>query len=379
MTFDPRTRLAPRSAARSRSGWALLQVLLLALALGLFVAPFLGEQAATDWDAPDPARRVAAPEGDEAPLDVPFAVDVADFDRVAVAEEFGLDGTLAELIRTESARYFDPASPALAQSGLVQVERLAAGEESYVRHCAGCHGLTGDGSGPAARYLQPRPRNFRKGMFKFVSTKASARPRREDLYSTITRGLVGSAMPDFRLLPEERRWDIVEYVRWLSIKGEFEQLVLDAAWQDEELPDAADLHDIVAERWGAQETKEVYPDVPETPYDAASIERGREYFLSSTGASCVACHGEGGKGDGPTADAFADAWGYPIRPRDLTTGVFRSGGSPKQLYLVIANGIQGTPMPGALGVNTAEEIWDMVHFVQSLSAENPSSGAGEGR
>ena len=30
----------------------------------------------------------------------------------------------------------------------VEVERLAPGEVVYVRQCAGCHGLAGDGSGP---------------------------------------------------------------------------------------------------------------------------------------------------------------------------------------------------------------------------------------
>src|SRR2546425_10261800 len=33
-----------------------------------------------------------------------------------------------------------------------------AGKTVYVKWCAGCHGDTGAGDGPAARYMLPRPR-----------------------------------------------------------------------------------------------------------------------------------------------------------------------------------------------------------------------------
>ena len=57
-----------------------------------------------------------------------------------------------------------------------------------------------------------------------------------------------SATPEFRLVNEEKRWDLVEYVRWLAMKGEFEQLMLDDAWENEELPEALELAELVVER-----------------------------------------------------------------------------------------------------------------------------------
>jgi len=55
-------------------------------------------------------------------------------------------------------------------------------------------------------------------------------------------------MPEFRLVNEEKRWDLVEYVRWLSMKGEFEQMMLDDAFENEELPEAAEISEIIIKR-----------------------------------------------------------------------------------------------------------------------------------
>ena len=67
------------------------------------------------------------------------------------------------------------------------------------------------------------------------------------------------------------------------------------------------------------------------------------------------------------SDAYRDGWGYPIVQRDLSAGGFRVGDEPEALWRVIATGIEGTPMPGALGNNTSEQIWDLVHYVQHLA------------
>ena len=107
----------------------------------------------------------------------------------------------------------------------------------------------------------------------------------------------------------------------------------------------------------------------ETPNDEASIARGREVYFDTAVANCASCHGDTGKGDGPSAEGFDDGWGYPIAPRDLTTGVFRAGSSPADLYRSIATGINGTPMPSFSGSLSPEEIWDLVHFVQNMSKE----------
>ena len=72
----------------------------------------------------------------------------------------------------------DPAAEILSLENL----RIAAGPVSsdrddnhtglYREHCAHCHGISGDGAGPTARTLNPYPRDFRLGKFKFKSTPA---------------------------------------------------------------------------------------------------------------------------------------------------------------------------------------------------------------
>jgi len=55
----------------------------------------------------------------------------------------------------------------------------------------------------------------------------------------------------------------------------------------------------------------------------------------------------------------------PILPRNLKSGEFRGGGHPGDLYLRIANGIEGTPMPAAATLKS-DEIWALVAFVKAL-------------
>jgi mono/diheme cytochrome c family protein len=72
-----------------------------------------------------------------------------------------------------------------------------AGKAVYDQHCAACHGDTGDGNGPAAVWLYPKPRNFSAGLYKIQSTPSGSLPTDEDLHRSITRGLGGSSMPAF--------------------------------------------------------------------------------------------------------------------------------------------------------------------------------------
>lgn len=337
-------------AEHRHAGQGALALVLWILGLALMGAPFLRHPDAPDPEGDDPGRALSE-------IDIPFAEDVAQFE-----SEFDLP--LGKAIEEASERWFGSESETMA--GLVEVDRLDAGRDAYQSYCIGCHGSTGDGAGPAARHLEPRPRNFRKGVFKFTSTSTGEAPLPADIFQTLTRGLSGSSMPDFRLVSLETRWDLVHYVRYLAIRGSYEQLLLDIAWEDEELPEPDDLADTILRRWSPATLRSVYPPIPEPPYGPETVAHGRELFLSPSGANCVACHGEAGKGDGASAGDFRDDWGYPIRPRDLTTGVYRAGAEPAALYRSIATGVSGTPMPAYAGSLSPEDIWALVHFVQSL-------------
>jgi len=103
---------------------------------------------------------------------------------------------------------------------------------------------------------------------------------------------------------------------------------------------------------------------------AADIEAGKAKFLQL----CVACHGEGGKGDGPTGKALAAA-GQPA-PRDFTVGDFildadKDGtmGTDADLREVITKGalvFGGSPlMAPIMGLSDAD-LDNLVAFIRSL-------------
>ncbi len=99
--------------------------------------------------------------------------------------------------------------------------KLLHGRNLYMQHCVHCHGTSGDGAGPTAKFLNPRPRDYRLGKFKFKSTAGAIRPSREDLRTTLEHGIPGTSMPSFVLLKDDLE-PIIEYVRFLSMRGEYE-------------------------------------------------------------------------------------------------------------------------------------------------------------
>ncbi len=51
-----------------------------------------------------------------------------------------------------------------------KVDTLKEGSKHYRRHCMHCHGVTGDGRGPTGPWVNPHPRDYRQGLFKFISS-----------------------------------------------------------------------------------------------------------------------------------------------------------------------------------------------------------------
>ena len=102
----------------------------------------------------------------------------------------------------------------------------------YRLHCVHCHGITGDGRGPTARFLNPYPRDYRQGVFKFKNTYNPAKPTDADLHRVMMNGVPGTAMPSFSLLPNSEVESLIEYVKYLSIRGEMEQKLIDYVYNE---------------------------------------------------------------------------------------------------------------------------------------------------
>ena len=258
-----------------------------------------------------------------------------------------------------------PEAPKLEGTELVSQERLNEGSKLYRIHCLHCHGVSGDGTGPTAQFLFPKPRDYRLGVFKFTSTSTGAHPTEDDLRKTLYEGIPGTSMPSFKLLPEEEREALLDYLILLSMRGELELLLLEEA--EFGVPDAGIVQeslDLVMNRWKLAPTQVVQPREPMPPYSDEQALSGRTLFLT-TGAQCVGCHGRDFRGRG-SQEMNPDAWGDTIRPADLTLGLYRGGRRPIDIYWRIANGIKGTPMPGYRNSLSDEQIWQLVHFVRAL-------------
>ncbi|WP_447979997.1 cbb3-type cytochrome c oxidase subunit I [Candidatus Nitrospira bockiana] len=229
---------------------------------------------------------------------------------------------------------------AMPQTSHGREELLSLGKQVYERRCAGCHGTKGDGKGPAARFLTPQARDFTTGIFKFRSTTGKdSLPTDADLSLVVTHGLWGTSMPSWQTISDRERWAVVQYLKTFS------------------------------DRWGRESVEQPMSIPPEPPVTPASIEKGKTLY----DGNCMICHGSEGKADGPLAAALQDDWGQPIKPAHLALpagapGGVKLGHNGVRLFQTIMAGIGGTPMPPFEGSVTSEEVWDLVHYVQSLRA-----------
>jgi mono/diheme cytochrome c family protein len=213
---------------------------------------------------------------------------------------------------------------------------LARGEKTYRKACFDCHGARGDGNGPRARRLEPRPWDFTRGVYKCRSTATGVLPLDADLFMTITIGLPGTAMKGYGdLLSADARRDLVEYLKTFSPRFREERI----------------------------EPEEVLKIPAEPTASEKSIARGAELYRRE---KCIDCHGEGGRGDGPESRNLRDGWGRPTRPFDLTIADFRCGSSDQDIYRTLFTGLDGTPMPSFADTVDPPDRWPLVHFVRTL-------------
>jgi mono/diheme cytochrome c family protein len=314
-----------------------------------------------------------------------------------------------------------PAAPTISVAGddeatgfvtelKLQSENLSIGSQHYRRHCLTCHGIAGDGRGPTGPWVNPHPRDYRLGAFKFISTdpdkiqdNTARKPRRADLLRTLTVGVDGTTMPSFSLIAADDLERIISYVIHLSIRGEVEIETLKTIINGKDKPDflnasgetdggtmatqVAFLTKLYLQRW-AESDKSImepaqYPYAADNEKDRMdSVRRGYQIFTNSTpeehpkvykGAGCISCHQDFGR----QVNFKYDQWGTLVRPANLTVGVFRGGRRPVDVYWRIRGGIIPSQMPLVKLMTTnpdgseGEEIdgkkyWDLVNFTLAL-------------
>ena len=222
---------------------------------------------------------------------------------------------------------------------------LEQGKTIYFQRCSFCHGLLGDGEGPAAKYLDPRPRDFTLGTFKFRTTQSGELPTNEDLFRTVSRGLQGTAMQSFDSdlfkngLSEDERWAVIAYIK--TFAQEFDDPELDPV----------------------KTGKVISLPAKQPAYSPEVVAKGQAVFEK---AKCWSCHGKLGRGDG-NKEFRKDDWGFPIRIRNVThPWKIKAGGEVKDIYMRFTSGISGTPMPSFIKSLTEEDRWNLANYIKSL-------------
>ena len=191
------------------------------------------------------------------------------------------------------------------------------GADVYAHRCVGCHGQRGDGNGPAATFLSPRPRDFTLGVFKFRSTPPGSLPTDGDLYRTVTDGVRGTAMPTWHELPDKERLAVVAFIKTFSSR-----------WKNEPQGPA--------------------PAIAQPPRATTElVERGRELYRS---AQCSECHGDGDQRN------------------DFTRGQLKSGSNVRDVFRTLTFGLDGSAMPSFADSMSEAERWAVSYYVLSRSA-----------
>lgn len=234
-------------------------------------------------------------------------------------------------------RSWELAEPAAEEEVVVATGELDedAVDAIYQKRCSQCHGVDGEGDGPAADFMYPRPRDFSMALFKYKSTDANSEfPSDEDFRKTIRDGLNGTAMPGWKTILSDAEIDALIF----KIK-QF------GYWEEEE--------------------------IEATPIDLGTVPEVTDELLASGAAlfekTCVECHGAEGRGNITSGKRLADDAQDRIWPRNLThPKTWRYTSSVTEVFQRLSTGIPSTPMPEHSTTMKIEDRWAIAQYVMTL-------------
>jgi mono/diheme cytochrome c family protein len=92
---------------------------------------------------------------------------------------------------------------------------------------------------------------------------------------------------------------------------------------------------------------------------AQSLAKGQTLYTSQ----CASCHGATGLGDGKNA--------APLNPKpsNLADASWKHGSSDGEIYTLIKDGSKNTSMRAYASRLSAEDLWNVVNYVRTLSAK----------
>lgn len=241
----------------------------------------------------------------------------------------------------------DPKKLNMANAALV-----AKGKDLFAAQCVACHGVDGHGNGPGAAALNPKPRNFHDGHWRFGGSPSK-------IFITLTKGSPGTAMGSFDTLSIEERYALAHYVRSIAEPTP-------AGDSSEDLKEAEDL---TAASQGAKSIPIDYAmeqmEVPDQVVIPSGLKNPAHPGAMLYSKQCAQCHGMSGQG--------AEVTAIGVNPRTVVvTKSFAVGGrswaqSESEFIKVTSQGIPGA-MPGMAGYS-AQEWSNLYSYVKGLTAQ----------
>jgi len=177
-------------------------------------------------------------------------------------------------------------------------ELISSGKQLFAVNCASCHGTSGLGDGVAAAALNPKPRNFTEGTWRYGGGEAR-------VVRTITEGSPGTAMAAFSSLPLQDRFALAHFVRSLGPKL-VEDTPEDLAWLGP-IGGGGGADSGAAAAGAGAGAVAVTPSIPieramqvlaepAPPVGAALASIEPDAGSSIYAARCASCHGTSGEG-----------------------------------------------------------------------------------
>ena len=280
-----------------------------------------------------------------------FALNPQDFtphsgEFLADATEFGLRAVVGYLM-TLGVTDFKYNEPWTGQKfSEASVDR---GKVIYKEYCSQCHGATGQGDGPAASGLSPKPAVHANMAFDKLPM--------EYIYNVIYHGgrSVGKSpnMPYWGLtIGQQGVADVIAY-----LKATFKGVPETTAAVTGDGPSGVCPQPRKIKRAPGNFRKRTNP----LPANASNVKAGETLFQrTAQPLACMNCHGVKGDGEGPMG-AFLNP-----PPRNFTCAEIMQDISDGQMFWIIKNGSKGTGMM-AFSTMPDNKIWQLIHYIRTLA------------
>lgn len=245
-------------------------------------------------------------------------------------------------------------------------ELIAEGKALYSVNCASCHGNTGSGDGPAAAALNPKPRDFTSGEWRYGGGLAR-------VVRTISEGSPGTAMAAFANIPMSDRVKLAHYVRSLAPSLQQDNPD-DRAWL---VPPGAGDGATASGGTGTPAPAPTAPAGPVISIEDAMAALAQPETAPGTAAvpveavpvhavyseRCASCHGMAGQGGSRVRMLGSAPYAY-VATRSLGASPAPWASDPGAFERLVVRGIPGYAMPGNGDLSQAEIRELYVHVLK---------------